>query len=169
MKKTAYILVIFVISAISFGIFFHKQNTSGSDYLYRQYFVAYEDKILNKGKATEGGQAFLEAGMEAYNHEQYQLAAEYLKKYMFQAQTHHGVALYLGISQMELDKFEAAEENFRLAMKDAEFEQPAQWYLALLFIKSNQSEEAMVSLRAIVQDKEHYKYEAANTLAEKLR
>jgi len=139
------------------GIYFLRNTPPDMDQLYAQNYVPYEDMILDRGASSEGAQSFLIAGMEAYNHQQYALAEENLQAYLREEPTHYGAALYLGIAQMELNQFDEAASNFDLALQDPKFAQQAQWYLSLLYLKSQQPEKAKTTLQAIAQNPQHYK------------
>ena len=150
------------------GIYFLMPGTPGMDQLYAQNYVPYEDMILDRSNASEGAQSFLVAGMEAYNQQQYAQAAENLQAYLREAPSQYGAALYLGIAQMELNQFDEAESNFDLALQDPRFAQQAQWYRALLYLKSQQPEKAKAALQAIAQNPQHYKSGTAANLSEEL-
>lgn len=150
-------------------VFFLINRSPDMDQLYAQNYVPYDDMILDRSQTdAEGAQSFLIAGMEAYNHQQYALAEENLQEYLQQQPEQYGAALYLGIAQMEINKFDAAEASLQKASQDAQFAQQSQWYSALLYLKSQQLEKAKTTLQSISQNTQHYKSEEATDLLEVL-
>ncbi|MEM9674636.1 MAG: hypothetical protein ACFB15_11705 [Cyclobacteriaceae bacterium] len=150
------------------GIFLFWNPTPDMAELYAQHYTPYEDMILDRSDATEGTQELLVQGMEAYNNQQYAQAEERLQEYLTQAPDQYGAALYLGIAQLETDRFEAAEASFTTALQDANFEQQAQWYLSLLYLKSDQPEETLTALQTIANSPQHYKNREATALLEEI-
>ena len=146
------------------GIYFMSSRTVDYQTLYADNFTPYEDMVLVRGEGDEA----LSSGMTAYNAQQYELAIQKLTSYVDQFPGHYGVALYIGISQMELNNYSDALTNFELAQKDPMFKQQAQWYQALLFIKSEQLDKAKAALQGIIDLEGHYKKEAAKELLGRL-
>jgi tetratricopeptide (TPR) repeat protein len=151
---------------LTVGIYLFMNRLPGMDQLYTQHYVPYEDMILDRSDVSEGAKSFLIAGMEAYNHQQYPVAVKNLKEYLQQEPEHYGAALYLGIAQMEINDFDASEASFNLSQNDPKFEQQAQWYLSLLYLKSEQLERAKTSLQSILENSQHYKFREAEELLE---
>ena len=132
--------------------------------LYAQHYAPYEDMILDRSEASEGTEQLLIQGMEAYNRQEYPLAERHLQEYLAQSPEQYGAALYLGIAQLETNQLEAAEASFRRASQDIKFEQQAQWYLSLLYLKSEQMTKVRTALQAIADNAQHYKHREASTL-----
>ncbi|CAN0497924.1 unnamed protein product [Scytosiphon promiscuus] len=106
--------------------------------------------------------------MEAYNKGNYAMTIEILNSYLEKSPQDFGIALYLGIAQMEEGNNEMAVESFKTAKKSQKFKQQAQWYEALLYMKSNQTQKLKSSLIEISEDNQHYKNKKAKELLEKV-
>ena len=106
--------------------------------------------------------------MNAYNQQDYQTAIETLNEYLELVPTDYGIALYLGIAQMEIGKNSEAVVSFTMAQKDIKFAQQAQWYQALLYLKMNETSKAQEVLNEISTNNSHYQQQKAIQLLDKL-
>ncbi len=156
-----------ILILISVGIIFYYNSSTDPQELFAQNYTPYQDMILQRGSDDVENQSLTE-GMQAYNMQQYDLAANKLNHYLSSFPSEYGAALYLGISQMELDNFDSSEQNLVLAMNDPMFTQQSQWYLSLLYLKSEQTEKAREKLIEISLNKDHYKSKEASDILEKL-
>ncbi|UZR97806.1 tetratricopeptide repeat protein [Chondrinema litorale] len=147
------------------GLFLYNTE-SDNNALYASHFVAYEDMIISRGEASP--ESLLITGMEAYNNEEFATASEKLNGYLVKNTENKGVALYLGIAQMQIGKYTEAASSFNMAQQDLKFKQQAQWYEALLYIKSEQLDKAKSLLQQISKDTQHYKSEEAVEILEEL-
>ena len=155
-----------VILLIVAGLFVYN-GTPDNNELYAEYFDPYEDMILTRGDISNS-ESLLIAGMEAYNNEEFTTASEKLNDYLLNNNENKGVALYLGIAQMQIGKYSEAAISFGLAQQDVKFKQQAQWYEALLYVKSNQTEKARSLLEIIGKNTDHYQSENAQSILNEL-
>ncbi|MDN5216663.1 hypothetical protein QQ020_31630 [Fulvivirgaceae bacterium BMA12] len=148
------------------GIYFYSSRTVSSETLYTQYYQQYPDMLTKRGDSVTGGpgEEFLLAGIDAYNNKNFEAAAANLQRYLDAVPEQKGIALYLAISQMELDQFKLAETNFRLAREDPAFRQQALWYEALLNLKAGKEGKSKAILETILNDEHHYRKKQAEKL-----
>ncbi|MES2730672.1 MAG: tetratricopeptide repeat protein [Bacteroidota bacterium] len=59
--------------------------------------------------------------------------------------------LYAGVCYLELGKYSLAEKNFQRVIRESDLlRDRGQWYLALVYLKSNQLERCKISLQSII-------------------
>ena len=167
--RTYYSVAAVILLLIVSGIVIYLNQSPDYNALYAENFTPYEDMILDRGENETSSESELTEGMEAYNNHQYEVAAQKLSSYLTQNSEKPGVALYIGISQMELNHMLDAIKYLDLAQQDPLFAQQAQWYLALLFVKNNQIDKARNQLSIISKNDDHYKRSEAKDLLRKIK
>lgn len=79
-------------------------------------------------------------------------------------------ALYIGISQLELQQYSEALKTFDvLKNSDAIDKHKAHWYTALIYLKQGDAEKAKNTLEILIQNPTYYNYEKAQKLRKKLK
>ena len=148
------------------GIYFYTSREVSSEILYTQYYQQYPDMFTKRGDSVTGGikEKHLLAGIDAYNSKNFEVAVTHLQNYLEAAPERKGIALYLAISQMELNQFDRAAGNFKLAREDPAFRQQALWYEALLNLKAGKVGKSQAVLKEILNDKHHYRKSQAEKL-----
>ena len=103
-----------------------------------------------------------------FNEEQYSEAIPLMDQSMALMSKNAGaIYLYKGISHMEIGQFDIAETTFNsLIESDLLDAQKGYWYKALLYLKTNRSEDAKVILQEIVSENYVNKEKAAKILEE---
>ena len=152
------------------GVYFFLNRDPAPQALYAEYYTPYPDMLTDRGDTTinKSGRNMLLAGIEAYNYKNFQLAIENLQTYIKAQPAHKGAALYLAISQMEINQFDAAAANFKIAQQDPVFKQQAEWYEALLNLKAGLPERSQAILKIIVDNPHHYRHDDAERLLNSL-
>ncbi len=109
-------------------------------------------------------------------------------EYLFQAKDYKGVIdasgtllpstykynpqllLYVGVSHLELDNYEAAIAEFqKLSQSNFIDNHKGYWYTALAYLKQGNKEKSRGTLEIIAKNPSYYKYEDAKKLLKKLR
>ena len=168
---TRYIPIAATVALLLFaGIYFYLSRSPGLHTLYTEYYVPYPDMLTDRGDSAvnPSAKSLLFAGIEAYNSKNFEVAIENLQAYIAVEPDHKGVALYLAISQMELNQFEAATKNFSTARQDPVFKQQAEWYEALLNLKARQPDKSQLILKIIADNPNHYRHQEAARLLNSL-
>ena len=97
--------------------YFFSNNSISPEQLYANNYTPYEDMVIGRGNnSTTEAIELLTNGMNAYNQQDYQTASEKLNEYLGLMPTDYGIALYLGIAQMEIGKNNEAEASFTTAL-----------------------------------------------------
>ncbi len=148
----------------AFMFLLRKPNYSSSE-LFASYYAPYENHIVSRG---DGDDVILERAMSAYDNQNYQRAASLLQPYLEANPDERSVALYLGIAQMEISNYGAAETHLIEALNDPLYQQQADWYLALLYLRMDEKTKASQTLEKIVNMGDHYKEMEARELLRKL-
>ena len=139
--KTYYAIAASLVLAVAAGYFLFFGSPASPESVYQEYYSPYEDMILERGDNTIQEQ--LLNGMKAYNEGRYSEATNYFSPYLEANPEDYRVWFYQGISQAETDMLEAALSSFEKAANDSMFRQQAQWYSALTWLKSGDSEKGI--------------------------
>jgi len=121
-------------------------------------FVSRGDKSIND---------LIEA-QRFFENEHYQKALDIFVPVLEIVDTNASIYVYIGIAQMKLEKYTAAESTFdSLIHADLLDAQKGHWYKALLYIKQNKIDEAKIVLNAIISQS-LFNHEEATELLTKL-
>ena len=141
--------------AIAFWFLFSQPNNQE---LYTAYYQAYpntEDPIT-RGEAGEL------SGFQLYEQERYEEAIEKLEQ-----RNNETDAFYIAQSYLALGQEEQALEIFsKLSRKDFEYTDASRWYLALLLLKQDKTDEAIVQLKKLAEQPNTYQNKAIELLEE---
>ncbi len=120
--------------------------------LYKEYAQHQMLDVQTKGSSN----AFLKAGVTYFNSKNYTQAEESLESYLEQ-ENDVQLKLYLGISKLELEKFEEALSVFYSAdIQESIFKDKADWYIALTHLKEEETEACKTVLNKISSESEFY-------------
>ena len=159
-KLFYYLAAASVVVFLGFQLFFN-QGVSNQD-LYSEYvglndlpsFVSRTDEI---NKLTEAQKLF--------EHKKYEDALAIFQSQLDSQEQKANILIYQGISQMQLEKFEDAEQTFNSLIEsellDAE---KGYWYKALLYLKQDRVEDSKQILNTIVSDNLYNKSKAEELL-----
>ena len=167
-------------AAVFIGYFFGVIIPSGhGKKIYNEHFEPYPNKVIPSTRGEEVPENFAHFSQEEYNlvvramkHYQrgnYKEASELFERHVERNRENAALILYKGISQLKSGKEEQAEMNFSylLNLKNVEFQQEAQWYKALTYLKTNDTEDAWEILRKISETPGHpYKKKAEKVIGE---
>lgn len=157
----ASVAALIIIVSVVYVQFFEQTPES----LYSEYYQPYEDLILDRASGSFNN---LELAMESYDKGRFDLAEPLLQRHFSMNPQDSLALLYLGITQLELNRYEEAEGNFRLLMTNVKYIQQAQWYLSMLYLKTNKVRLAQQMFGQILQYPDHYKLKQAEQILEEL-
>lgn len=137
-------------------------------------FEPYPNTIVVRGDATV---STLSIGMGFYDQKQYKKAAEALGKHIEQKENQEtpanelaDVRFYLAISQYLSKDLTGAAANFQQVIEQSPtFREMSEWYLALTYLKANDTTKGKTQLELVAGNERHSKSEAAKALLEKLK
>lgn len=155
--------VVLLISAGWFGF----QNFSGPNYntLYQDNYSAYPNTVytITRGDTNESAER---AAFVAYEKEDYKLALKTFKSLSPQTINHK---FYMAQSYLALSEYTNAEALFtEIKNSNSDFKDEAQWFLALSYVKQEQTDKAIAALKTVVNTNA-YKADQAKALLKELQ
>jgi len=134
--------------------------------LYASYFAPYEDVINVRDNSTTTG---LSDAMEFYNKGDYKKASSSFQAYLSDHPDDHDARFYAGVSQLAAGSPELAIIDFeKVIQANTIFREQAEWFLALGYLKINNTTAAKNFLREISQKQGHDYQEKATELLRQL-
>ena len=122
--------------------------------------------MVNPRALEEAPDSLRSLANEAYLNGRFEDAARY-----FQQLTRPDrivIYFYLGNCQLQLGQYEAARKSFESALQSINLQEQTEWYIALSYLLEGNVDEALPSLRTIVQIKGHAKRKEAALILSKL-
>lgn len=132
--------------------------------LFAQNYEPYEISLVQRGDDADA----LAKADEDYRSGNYQAAILSLESLLQNQPANAKLHLVLGICYLETDQLPQAREHFELALNNSLYQDKAQWYLALTYLKQGQIEEARNYLDPLSQDQNSTYRERAQDLLGKL-
>lgn len=127
----------------------------------------YEPYIIptNYRSAAEINIVFHKALVE-YGNQDYQKALQLFEKVLFEDESRMDVTLLTGISNLEIENYNKANNSFQkvISHNDNLFIEQAEWYLALCYLKTGEQEKANLQFGKIITENSLYKEEAEDIL-----
>ncbi|MDO8896478.1 MAG: tetratricopeptide repeat protein, partial [Bacteroidales bacterium] len=142
----ASILLLFAVG----GSLFLMLNRNSQEELFASYYSA-ESASFNVRSASAGMDQPVMQGMQFYELQDYNTALDMFSKVPDNIMGR----LYSGLSHIELGEFDKAINDFKFVIKhnDNLFIDQAEWYLALCYLKTNQTKEATKYFEKIAGDR----------------
>ena len=147
--------------------------------LYNEYFKPYPNEVIPFTRGEEVPENFAHFSQEEYNlvaramkHYQrgnYKEASELFEKHVERKKENADLIFYKGIAQLKSGKEKQAKENLNyiLDIKGVDFQQEAQWYMALTYLKMNDVDSAREILNKISETPGHpYRNKAKKVIGE---
>jgi tetratricopeptide (TPR) repeat protein len=166
-RKTVYIRYAAVIAALviigSFALFQGK-NLRSEDILNR-YYKAYEPPTSQRS-AKSGTDADFTLALEFYNTHDYDKAAVLFNKVLESKPNDMQTLLLQGVANFEEKRYPEAKQSFGKVIEDKDnlYIDQAQWYLALCYLKTNETDKAKQLFKIIGKEDGVYKNEASTIL-----
>jgi len=156
-----------VLLLVSAGFWFFYQNSTTSQDHFASHYYPYQDvltedildelssfgfgEVSEKDKLKE-----LNSCMVLYNKKSFQLANSAFEKYLKKYPNDLEAKFYQSLSLIELEKYNQAIDQLYILHKTEgfKFKKEATWYLALVYLKNQQTELANQLLKIIASDKD---------------
>jgi tetratricopeptide (TPR) repeat protein len=153
--------LIIILGVLYYGLR-HREYTS--DKLYSMYYKPYIPDIIirsDNDKADALGEAIL-----LYDRGNYSEAYDNLLGLVNEDSENYMARFYLGLSCMEQNKFEEAIIQFNNILKNCRSTliYHSQWYGALCYLKTNNTQEAKNLLETIISGETYYRRKAENLI-----
>ncbi len=151
---------------IIIGLLFYKSvnKVYSNNELFSMYYKPYEPDIIIRSDIDKFRD--LENAILLYDKGNYNTAFDKFISIIMQDNNNYLAQFYLGLTCMELNKFDTAIEQFTSISENWEspFRYHLEWYLALCYLKNNNKEEAKALLIQIKSTNRYYKTEAEEIL-----
>ncbi|MDH7445725.1 tetratricopeptide repeat protein [Aquimarina sp. 2201CG14-23] len=147
---------------------FSTSNNLSSEELYASYINHSElPSLIDRGSTD---QTVLINAQKLFEAKQYDQALDILTNDIDSVQQNKAIVyLYTGISQMELNQFDQAENTFNKLINSKFIDAPKGiWFKALLLLKQNKIKDAKDLLMQIAKSPSNYKSKEASELLEQL-
>ena len=132
---------------------------------FEKYYTPYEVSVTYRSGNTEADRILINA-LERYEDHDYEQALVLFEEVLEYRQKDMAVNLYSGISYMEEEKYKKAANSFNDIISDNDnlFIEQAKWYLAMCYLKTENTDKAEDVLNEIVQEESYYKSQAIKLL-----
>lgn len=164
--KLAYgVAMVFFVGIVS--VLYWGRETANAK-LFAEYYQMYPNIASSvRGELTEGK---LQDALQQYDAGDFKTAITRLQEILATEPDNAAANFYAGVSCLKVEESERAVADLQrtIALNDAKFSEPAQWYLALAFLQQNDLEKTRTTLNEILT-KEHLYKEQALKLLERLR
>jgi TolA-binding protein len=159
-KKIRYIRSAAVIAGLiligSIALFTGK--SLNNETIMKKYYKVYEPPASQRS-ATTGTDTDFTLALEFYNKRDYERAAALFNKVLGNKPNDMEVVLLNGVSNFEEKKYPEAKQSFGKVIDDKNnlYIDQAQWYLALCYINTNETDKAKQLFKVIVKEGSIYK------------
>ncbi|UZS00207.1 tetratricopeptide repeat protein [Chondrinema litorale] len=151
-------VITIIISVTSLLLDFSKSNNSD---LFDTYYYTYENiyRVRSNNEYSKIDQAF-----EAYDKGNF-LDASNLFEEILGTDVDYAIIFYIANTQLEMGVYEKAITNYsKVIANDARWGIPAEWYLALTYLKINNIEEAISTFESIKKSNNSYSSKASEII-----
>ncbi|WP_299519426.1 tetratricopeptide repeat protein [Winogradskyella sp.] len=163
-SKTIYYYLAAASIVVFLGVQFFFNHNPSSQELYNEY-IELNDLPSFASRAHDSGE--LPKAQQLFEDKKYKEALIIFQEQLGASEFEGNVFLYLGISQIELGEYSAAEKTFEdLINSDLLDSKKGYWYKALLYLKQDRVEETKEVLNKIVVDRLFNSEKARALLAE---
>ncbi|MFC2096601.1 tol-pal system YbgF family protein [Bacteroidota bacterium] len=132
---------------------------------FEKYYTPYEVSVTHRSGNTEVDRILINA-LERYEEQDYEQALTLFEEVLEYRQNDMAVNLYSGITYMEEEKYQKATKSFNSIISDHDnlFIEQAKWYLAMCYLKTENTDKAKDVLNEIIEEESYYKSQAIRLL-----
>jgi len=133
--------------------------------IFEKYYAPYDVTVTYRSGNTEVDRLLLNA-LERYEEKDYEQALILFEEVLETRENDLVVSLYSGISYMEEEKYQKATKSFNsiISHNDNLFIEQAKWYLAMCYLKTENTLKAKNVLNEIIKEESYYREQAAKVL-----
>lgn len=128
------------------------------DNLYAAYYHKYPNYVADITRGDNSQDEQLKLAFIAYEQNNYSQAIRYFERLKTQENAPSTVKLYLGLSYLSVERYKegVGELESFLAQPNQDFSEAAKWYLALAYLKIDESEKSRSLLKELYQNQGDY-------------
>ncbi|PRX57203.1 tetratricopeptide repeat protein [Flagellimonas meridianipacifica] len=145
-----------VLVIISLGAFFLYQNATQEQLLFDTYFTVYPLDDVVRGNE----EAHVKLAYENYAKEDYEGAIPALEKLIAETPGKHHLRMYLGNAYLKQGEVQKALGEFKQLTKVPAYEEQANWYMALCYLKIDDKDKTILLLKDLIAYDGIYKSKA---------
>lgn len=148
---------------IGLSLYMYNRDFSNSKILQEYYLPATASANFRSSGADN---LELVKAMELYQEKKFEKAIALFEKILAKDSTKIGVNLYSGISHMEIQEYNKANERFQRILNNQPnpFVESAKWYLGMCYIMTNNRDKAAEQFEILADNKGYYQSEAKRIL-----
>lgn len=153
---------VFIVVALIIGVYlFTNNNHLTNSELSDSFFKSYEIPIAQRSSANIDNNDYM-LGLQYYNTRDYKNAAIQFTKVLENNPNDMQTHLLTGVSNMEEKRYPEAKNSFRNVIdhNNSLFVEPATWYLALCYLKTNETDKASQLFTKIRNEGGYYSSDA---------
>ena len=137
------------------GFFYVVQTGDSNRDLYTDYFEDYPNYITARSGAVSEEEAILNSSIQQYSEEEFEAALIGFQQLLSANPEQYDILFYAGMCQIQLEQLAAAKTTFQRVIQqgDNNYVDPAQWYLALAQLRSDDIDGAKSTLTTIIKNK----------------
>jgi tetratricopeptide (TPR) repeat protein len=167
-KKTTYIRYAAVFAGLILigSITLFSGKNLNSEKIMKHYYKVYEPPT-NQRSAQSGADADFTLALEFYNTHDYENAAILFNKVLDNKPNDMQTVLLKGVANFEEKKYPEAKQSFGKVIDDKNnlYIDQAQWYLALCYLNTNETEKAKQLFKIIIKEDGIYKNDAKKIIS----
>jgi len=167
--KAVKLLAASIVLVLTFGsiLLFTLSNSNSTIDVFNEFYEPYEMSRTSRTALTSTTDSNLMTATTYYTNVDYKNAKLILEDLKSTEEDNSQVLIMLGISNMELNLLDEAKENFIdiISTNNPFYNQQAEWYLSLSYLKSDDKSNALLHLNAIVGDNGFYKAKAKEMIS----
>ena len=148
-------------------LYFTLWNKKSNEELFATYYEPYPNVAFPQKGSGEIANQFRLA-KEKYDARDYRLTYEYLANMLSLEPDNRAIQFYMGVALIADNKAAKAIDPLLQVIEDksSEFKEPAEWYLGLALLKTNQKDKTQYVLRIISSREGSYRDKAKELLEE---
>lgn len=133
--------------------------------VFEKYYAPYDVTVTYRSGNTEVDRLLLNA-LECYEEKDFEHALILFEEVLETRENDIAVSLYSGISYMEEAKYQKATKSFNhiISHNDNLFIEQAKWYLAMCYLKTENTLKAKNVLNEIIKEESYYSEQATKVL-----
>ncbi|QMU30525.1 tetratricopeptide repeat protein [Adhaeribacter radiodurans] len=141
------------------------RNQHKPEQLFAKYYEPYMIASVQRNGSTQNTQ---QQALQAYEEGNYKLATKAFESCLSLTPQDVSCQFYLGLSYLETQQLLKAEQSLKQVIQATpnEYVSRAQWYLALLYLKSNKTKDTVSLLQVLRQNQGFYGRKATKLLKE---
>lgn len=162
-SRVYYATGVLVIFAIALTLHLYNRDFSNSKIIDEYYLPA---SAAANFRSADSFNDQLSAAMSYYKEKEYEQAIALFEKILAQDSTKIGINLYSGISHMEIQEYNKANERFQRIIHNQPnpFVESAKWYLGMCYIMTNNRDKAADQFENLASTEGYYQRDAQRIL-----